>query len=45
MADKKVTPKNPAKDSAKQSDTKATERKTATSRFHPRKTSGIRRGG
>ena len=44
MADKKITPKNPAKDSTKKADTKAAERKTATSSHKFRKTSGVRTG-
>ena len=42
MADKKIDPKNPSKDSAKQADSKAESRKTATFKIK-RKSSGFKK--
>ena len=41
MADKKIDPKNPAKDATKKDDDKTTERKTSAKRY--RKTSRVSR--
>ena len=45
MATKKITPKNPTKESSKEKDEKAAERKTATSHVRFRKTSALKYGG
>jgi hypothetical protein len=45
MAAKKIEPKNPAKDTSEQVDTKPTSRKTATGNHRFRKTPSLRGHG